>query len=270
MIPFFFKKAFFDGWDHLLGLLVLNLGFLAAIGIALLSGLGASFPPLALGLLCLALLAGSWWYAVSSLVTLRWSDYKSFAIADLPPLLREALVPGLQIGLFLVADLAALTVGIPFYLERGIPGALAAGVIFWASLVLVLALQYYLPLRFRLGGGLRKNLRKSLIVLADNVGFSLLLFLWSGVSLVLSVFLAFLVPGLAGLALGQNDALRLRMLKYDWLEAQAAGKAELVQSEPARATGRTSIPVPWKELLAEEVELLGKRTLRGMIFPWKD
>jgi len=40
MLGFFFKKAFFDGWDHLFSLLLLNLGF------CLLVILGLSVPPL--------------------------------------------------------------------------------------------------------------------------------------------------------------------------------------------------------------------------------
>ena len=37
MIGFFIKKAFFDGWDNLIGMVVLNLGFL----LILLAGIGS-------------------------------------------------------------------------------------------------------------------------------------------------------------------------------------------------------------------------------------
>ena len=83
----------------------------------------------------------------------------------------------------------------------------------------------------------------------------LFLLAYNLVTIVLSFFLAFLVPGFAGVALAGDVALRLRMYKYDWLEANPGAKRN---------------EVPWDELLGEDRELVGKRTLKGMIFPWKE
>ncbi len=140
----------------------------------------------------------------------------------------------------------------------GLAGALAAGVLFWFGLAALLSLQYYIPLRARLGGGFGKNLRKSFILFFDNPSFSVFLALYNAVSLALSGFLAFLAPGFAGLALALDCGLRLRLYKYDWLE-----KNPLSPRRARRA-------IPWEELLAEDRELVGKRTLKGMIFPWKE
>jgi hypothetical protein len=70
-----------------------------------------------------------------------------------------------------------------------------------------------------------------------------------------SLFLALLLPGPAGMLLLMDEALRLRLRKYDYLEANP------------RADRRK---IPWKELLEEDVELTGTRTLRNFIFPWKE
>lgn len=257
MFGLFAKKSFFDGWDHLAGLALVNGGFF----LALLPLLGAGIPGLPFGLSlalgALAFLLVACWFAFSSLVTLKFSDYGNFAFAETPGALRAALLPGLQLGLIGLGLGLALFVGLPFYLGRGLLGSLAAGFLIWLSLSLLLALQFYLPLRYRLGGGFAKNLRKSFILLLDNPGFSLFLFIWSLGSLLVSAVLAFLAPGGAGVALAQNVALRLRLKKYDWLEGL-----------PVEEKGRG--PVPWKELLAEERELVGPRTLKGMIFPWKE
>ncbi len=60
----------------------------------------------------------------------------------------------------------------------------------------------------------------------DNPGFSFFVFLSSAIVLVVSFFLAFLIPGFAGLALGGNVALRLRLYKYDWIEEHPQAKRE--------------------------------------------
>jgi hypothetical protein len=67
-----------------------------------------------------------------------------------------------------------------------------------------------------------------------------------------------LIPGAAGILLAQQNAFRLLMYKYDWLETQ---------SEEEYLKARKN--VPWDELLAEDMESLGPRTFRNFIFPWK-
>jgi uncharacterized membrane protein YesL len=257
MIGFFIKKSFFDGWDHLFAVLLLNLGFIAAaaVGLALPEAFGLSGPA-AIAFVAVALAAASIWFSTCVHALKGVSDFGSFYLRDLGAYLKQGLVPGLQTGLFTVGCYLILSVGLPFYLQvGGIMGALAAGVVFWCTVVMVLALQYYIPLRARLGGGLRKNLRKSFILFFDNPGFSFFLFLYCAVNLALSLCLAFLIPGFAGVALAEDVALRLRLYKYDWIE-----------EHPEENRRR----VPWDELLEEDRELVGKRTLKGMFFPWKE
>jgi hypothetical protein len=257
MIGFFIKKSFFDGWDHLFALILLNLGFIADIGlcVALPSGLGAP-NWLGLALAALALALGAVWLSTCVYALKDVSDFGSIRLGDILGFAKQGLIPGLQVGALLVVGYFVISVGLPFYLSMGgILGALAAGVIFWCAVILLLAMQYYIPLRARLGGGLKKNLRKSFVVFFDNPGFSVFLFLYSAVSLVLSLFLAFLIPGFAGVALADNVALRLRLYKYDWLEANPEANRK---------------QVPWEELVKEDQDLVGKRTLKGMFFPWKE
>jgi len=265
MLGFLIKKSFFDGWDHLLVLVLANAGFLLFLSLGVVAGLTGLPAVLSLGLLVLAGFGLVWCFAVTSLVTLRWSDFQDFPPGELRAAMTKALLPALQIGLLLVADVAILIVGVPFYLARGIGGAIAAGVLIWFSIGLLLSLQFYLPLRFRLGGGFRKNLRKGFMILVDNPGFSLFVMLWSLLSFAFSIVLAMLAPGPTGIALFQNDALKLRLRKYDWLEE--ASSSEAGEAKESRAKRRK---IPWKELFTEFEELLGKRTLKGMIFPWRE
>lgn len=256
MLSFFVKKAFFDGWDHLFGLVLLNLGFVVILGLAFfVPGLvGGGALVFYLSLAPFVLLGAVWWslcvHALSEV-----ADYGDLSFRTLPALLKKALVPGLQYGVMGILVTLALGIGLPFYLSRGgLLGAAAAGLLLWGSIFFLLALQWYLPLRVRLGGGFLKNLKKAFIIFFDNAFFSVFLFVWTILSLALSVVLALLIPGLAGIALGLDDALKLRLYKYDWLEAHPGAKRS---------------DLPWEELLTEDKELLGPRSLKNMIFPWK-
>jgi hypothetical protein len=71
----------------------------------------------------------------------------------------------------------------------------------------------------------------------------------------ISLFLAFLAPGPAGALLFLDEAFRLRLLKYDYLEANPDANRK---------------QIPWDALLIDERERTGTRTLRNFIFPWKD
>jgi hypothetical protein len=259
MLGFFFKKAFFDGWDHLFSLLLLNLGF------CLLVILGLSVPPLlkAAGLVAafyaLLILLASVWLSVSAFALNRVADYGQFGFRDMPALMKAALLPGLEYGALLILIFVALRVGLPFYLSSGnFVSALAAGILLWVSVFLLLSLQWFLPLAARQGNGFRKNLKRSFLLFGDNPLFSIFLGLYNLVTALISIFLAFLMPGFAGVALASDDALRLRLFKYDWLEKHPGLDA------------RSRRNIPWDELLAEDRELVGKRTLKGMIFPWKE
>jgi uncharacterized membrane protein YesL len=257
MIGFFIKKSFFDGWDHLFSLLLLNLGFVLALALGFILPGSLNFPPWAAAAVgVLALAAASVWLSVCVHALASVADFGSLRFGDIPAYIKRGLLPGLQVGAFVVFGYYVVSVGLPFYIGMGgIIGALAAGIVFWCAVIIALALQYYLPLRARLGGGLLKNLRKSFLLFFDNPLFSLFLFLYCAASLVLSLFLAFLIPGLSGMALAQNVALRLRLRKYDWLEEHPEAKRR---------------EIPWDELLEEDRELVGKRTLKGMFFPWKE
>jgi hypothetical protein len=73
------------------------------------------------------------------------------------------------------------------------------------------------------------------------------------------MLLAFLLPGPAGLLLFLDEALRLRLLKYDWLEAN-----------PDTTGSKKRRQIPWDAILIEEREKTGDRSFRSFIFPWKD
>lgn len=257
MIRFFIHKAFFDGWDNLFKLAALNIGFLLASGVFIIGPdfVKAPVPLVSLGFLLAFLAIGIWWSACIHILA-KVADYETLGVQEIRSALRKSLVPGLQFSAMAAALVVILAVAFPFYLERSDALSIAAlGIIFWSALGAILTLQFFLPLQARLGGGLWKNLRKSFYLMMDNPLFSLFLLVYNVLVMIASMFLAFLVPGPAALALNLNVAVKLRLYKYDWLESNPASRGQ---------------KIPWLALLAEDKERVGKRTLRGMIFPWKD
>jgi hypothetical protein len=128
-------------------------------------------------------------------------------------------------------------------------------VVFWFTVFGLISFQYYFTICARIGTNLKKAFRKCMIISLDNSGFSLFLLLHNIVGLILSSFLVFLLPGPAGALLYLDEALRLRLLKYDWLEANP---------------GANRRKIPWDAILIEERERTGTRTFRNFVFPWKD
>ncbi|MCX7024250.1 MAG: hypothetical protein NT080_06480 [Spirochaetes bacterium] len=256
MIAFFLKKAFFDGWDHAFALIALNLAAIAAVALVLLGPVASgSFPVAIAGLASLALLLGV--HAVASSSALKAAaDFRSVRFSDYLDGLRRGFGRGLFFGLLLVLVAACVWIAVPFYLRmRGPIGTVALGVVFWCALGVALSIQWFPAVCAYLPGPLPGQLRKCFILMFDNSGFSLFLAFTNLAVLLLSLFTAFLAPGPAGIWLGTDVALRLRLRKYDWLEANP---------------GADRRRIPWPELLAEDEELVGKRTLRNFIFPWKD
>lgn len=106
--------------------------------------------------------------------------------------------------------------------------------------------------------GFFKCLKKSYLLLLDNLGFTFALALVNFLNLLITLFTFGLCPGLTGIIITNMNALRLRMYKYDWLEVNPGLSMQERKD------------VPWDELLAKDKKTLGPRPLKSFIFPWKE
>ena len=264
MIGLFLKKAFYDGWDNLLQILVLNACMLAlGFGVFFLAEAVLAFLPLSM----LVFAAGSALEGVIllaiSAVMAKAADCRSWTFRELVGAARETWMHGALFGLIVFLGLALCALVIPWYLGLGNgTGMVLAILMFWVAVVGVLSLQWFLPIRSQLETGFVKCLKKSFIIFLDNPGFSVFMLFYSLALGALSVVCVLLVPGAAGLTLAHNEAFRLRLRKYDWLET-----LNLTSAADIAAARKT---VPWDELLAEDRETTGHRSLKSFIFPWKD
>jgi hypothetical protein len=257
MIGFLIKKTFFDLWDNLFRIALINLGFVLSMAVPIfVPTLFESLPVLGITIMFIGILWCLVYLSAAALSIKSISDYGSFGFADFLHNLKTAWPTGLVMGLFVFALWLLVTVAIPFYLNMGsILGLLLSAVIFWTLVVGVLSLQFFFAVRSRLDTKISRVIKKSFIFFFDNPGLCIFSLIHNLIILGVSVFLAFLFPGPGGLLLYLDEALRLRILKYDWLE------------ENPTANRRK---IPWDALLIDEREKTGTRSLKSFIFPWKD
>ena len=257
MIWFFIKKAFFDGWDNLISLILLNLGYVAVLGLGYLV-FHAMQVSLLFGFFVLVA-----WVVLFQIYSGAVSFYAVYYVNYQRPGFRELLEEGKRaliyvplISLITVMLVLVMFLVIPFYLSApGLFSLFAASLVFWASIYLAMVLLYFFPVAAQLKDRPVKVLKKSSLLVLDNLGLSFFLLFYTIFNGVISMFTAFLIPGFASILMSHQGALKLRMFKYDYLEEHPN-------------TSRRDIP--WDALLMDEREKVGHRSIKGMIFPWKD
>ncbi|MBU1079784.1 MAG: hypothetical protein KKB59_04780, partial [Spirochaetes bacterium] len=183
------------------------------------------------------------------------SDYGGFGLMEFLRALKRSWMTGLAAAAGAVALTLIASAAIPFYLSfRNMPGFLAAALLFWVIAATALAAQFFLSVSARVDRRPSRAVKLCFLMLLESPGFCALAALQSLALLGLSLFLAFLLPGPGAVLLFLDEAVRLRVLRDEWLAAH-----------PEADRRRT----PWGEILAEERERTGTRSLRNFLFPWK-
>jgi hypothetical protein len=261
MIGFLIKKTVYDLWDNMFRIVVLNLGFVVSLTIPiLLPGLLLNIPILSIIIAAVGILWCCVYLSAAAMSVKAISDYGVFGFADFWDNLKKCWPAGIIMGLAIFLFVLVIWVIIPFYLDMSnIAGILLAGLLFWTLVLTVISFQFFFAIRARLDTKPIKIIKKCFIIFFDNPGFSIFSALYTLATLILSVIFVFLLPGPGGLLLFLDEGLRLRLMKYDWLEAN-----------PPEAGSPKRRQIPWDALLIEEREKTGTRTLRNFIFPWKD
>lgn len=261
MFGFLLRKNLYDTWDNVIKVVLVNSGFIAIIAIPvyipkLLNTFGVDIFALELALYAFGILLGSVYLSAAALTIKSISDYGTFGFGDLFRNFKHAWPAGLMMGFMIFFLFMVISFVIPFYMSiDSVFGLFLAAIVFWAMIFGLLSFQFYFAVRARLGSNLIKVLKKCLLIFFDNPGFAVLALLHNLVLMFVSFLLAFMFPGPCGILLFLDQALRLRLLKYDWLEANP---------------GADRRKIPWDALLVEEREKTGVRTFRNFIFPWKD
>ncbi len=258
MFGFLIKKTFFDLWDHFLPAIIVNLGCIVLLSIPLLlpsvaagGGTAAAIAVLCAGVFIVFIFLGGVYSIAGEITNYATPTWGTFITG-----VKTYLPVTVTLGGIAIAHVFLITVGIPVYLAmNNAVGLIAVAFLFWMSVIWVVTAQYVLPVRGRLDRNLKKVLKKSFLLSFDNVLFSVAVALGSVVIIAISVFTALLFPGIMGLAIWHHGAVKLRLYKYDYYEENP---------EASRSD------IPWDALIFDDRERVGPRTLRGMIFPWKE
>jgi hypothetical protein len=269
---FLVKKTLIDAADNLAAVLLLNAGFMGVI--AALYGLNLAvfalsrivFPAATdlssfAGILVLSVascaLVSVYIGAVSG-VARQMTDGTGVTAGDFLAALKRSCGSSLVFGAVQGLALGLLFNAGTFYLPLAADNILFFMIffaVFWLYLYWLAAAQFFFPLQSRFDKHPVKNMRKMFLLLSDNFVFTV--FFLAPLALLafgLSFALILLFPGIASILLLQNNALKLRLFKYDYLDAHP---------------GADRRRIPWPELLAAERERVGTRSLRSVIFPWK-
>ena len=274
MLGFFFKKNFYDGWDNVLFIfvpnLILDVFFLIGGGLFY---LGTKVNGTA-GIIiwgCTVLLV----ITAGSILSLAWAesaakiaDYESAEIKPFFTSLKTCIKDGILYGIVLFAVLLVSAAGIIFYF-RPVSGAtlpfiglMAGSVFFWIMLTIISALFWYPSLRAIMHNPFKKSIKKCFIILFDNIGSCVVIGIYNFFLLIISIVMVGLAPGLGGIGLSRVNFLRILLKKYDYLEIaekEAAGKKPVFRNK-----------IPWQELLKEDIEITGSRSIKSFFMPWKE
>jgi uncharacterized membrane protein YesL len=275
MILFLIKKTFFDFWDNLITIILLNVGFLV-IGLGeiyllwLFFKLGVTYfinAPILLLLflyyLFFVIVSIVFFIYVGAVAKIlkKIADFKRPDFQDFYTYLKETYKASSIFAVIASTYFFVYFIAGRFYLGLNLTiGGLNIGgivyiILFFITFFVLLASQYFFPLQSTFDLKVKKNIKKMFLILFDNTGFSIFLFILNIIIIALSFLTFFVFFGISVNLLLCTVAFKLRLYKYDYLE------------EHPDYNKRS---VPWDELLSDDRDMVGKRTLRGMIFPWKE
>ncbi len=258
MIGFFIKKAFFDAWDNLIGLVLSNLGYLVVVmlftlGMQYLSGSTLLF----FFVIIIAMILFSFHSVGIANITKNYSDYKRLGFEGYKEGIKLFTSHAWFYALINIVMLSLAFLVMPFYLTMGNTIGFILGIItFWMLLTLILAMQFYLPLMSRFTGDKPfKTFKKCFIISIGNLSTTIFLLIFNIIQLALTVLTAGLLFSMTGITLASQDAFKLLLLKLDWLDENPEEDYKHVD---------------WEDILFEERENVGHRSIKNMIFPWRD
>lgn len=256
MFSLLIRKTFYNYWDNFFPFLIINAAFVLLTGTPLFLLLGTGSLKLGAAAVTVTLFLGAFLFGSIGPAGYEIARHRSWSLSRLPQDLVRSIKSKLLLGLLWLIEGVSLLLIIPFYFSTGNLFGFALGVFFaWGMLFLGIALQFYLPLLHWQENTPLQALKKSFFIMFANPGPALGLFFGSLMIAVLSFFTLFMFLGPAALLLWQTNGTYYLLLRHQHIEA---------------GEGAVEKPFPWRQVLEEESETVGRRSLKNLIFPWKD
>ena len=263
------KKTFFDMWDNLFSVLAINLGFLLIFIVSIVVtefsrglvaiALSNTLPiftilrHLIINSIFLSLIFI--YLGAACAFTKELTEKNKPGFGDFFRYLKTNAKGGCIFG-FINAFLIFILVASRQTYYNSVFGIFVFYLMLWLYFLWIASSQYFFPLLTRFDKNVYKNIKKMLMLLLDNFGLTIIGLVIPGVIIMVlypvTMFLAF---GPATLMLMYNIALTFLLHRYEYLE-----------ENPEKNRKK----IPWQQLLIEEEKKVGKRTLKGFFFPWKE
>ena len=255
MFLFLIKKAFFDFWDHLGAILVINLGYFAIFAFTV--NIPSPHPPHQILSLLIYFVEFALFFiytgAVNRMIR-QYADSSRASFSDFMPHLKSSWRSSLLFSVLVLAIFLMTKLSFHYIkLATGLVSALGFGMLFWLIVIGLMSLPYFFPFEARSNGNFGTALKKALLMFIDNILFSFALLIGAFIIAGISSFFLFIIPGIGMLLLWYHAAVRLRLAKYDYL---------------AQNPNTSRWNIPWQEILKADMARLRSRTLKRLIFPW--
>lgn len=280
------KKTISDLWENFIPTLVINLVVIFPFLLGFSFTTIKSFPQVAImavamGGIVISLIflgaAGPYSWVLADYRKAKKADFFSFMARGFGDLFWSY-----SIFAFLAA---AVLVAVPFYLEKmGASGIVAAGLVIATGIIFALASPYYLAVRSQKNLKGIKAYKEAFRFLFQNLGYGLIMGLIPLITLILAVsvmqfvvfrdtatlnyftnmgfslvfgiavFVVFFLPGPVGYLVFFQNSYRIRILGDQYRIDHPDHQGSL----------------PWKEILATEMDLLSQRKTNHRFRPWQN
>ncbi|OHD27697.1 MAG: hypothetical protein A2086_12140 [Spirochaetes bacterium GWD1_27_9] len=239
MIRFLLKKTFLDIWDNLFLVILINSLFFAvsAASFLLFKFLPTNFFYLAIILFCFLIL-------FFSLIFLSYLNNR-FKVEIIKILFASFYSLGLNL-IFIFFGVYSL---IYYFSNPNIILNFLGFFLIWILISYFVGSIFYYPLLSKNNYINTKSIKKSFILLFDNLWFTLFVFLIFLINIILIVFLIF---GIGSALIFLNNSLNIILKKYDYIEKNNFTKK-----------------VDWDEILKEDKLAINKINIRSLISPFK-
>ena len=264
MLGLFLRKNFYEGWDNVVYFLVPNLLMdLVVLLASLAMWFGKEYLlvwgiAILVSLILLSILSLAWGEISNSIV-----NYDSIEFVDFFKKIPSCILDGVFLGITYFVLFVLTFFGVQYYFQKGATfvGLMAGCMFCWIAVTIFMALQWFIPIRCAFHNKFGKTFKKCFIVLINNLPFSIFIIIYNLFLCVVSIIMIGLAPGICGVIFARSNAFRLILKKYDYIEE--------VQKEDASVDVR-KIKIPWKQILEEDNEMVGKRTFKNFFMPWKE
>ena len=186
MFLFLIKKTFFDFWDNLGAILIINLGYFAIFAFTVYVPL--HFPPLPILFLITYFIQFSLFFlytgAINRMIK-QHADFSRASFSDFMPHLKASWMSSLLFSSFVLGIVLIMMTSLNYLkLVTGFMSAAGLGMLFWVMVLCFLSLPYYFPFEARSNGNFLTCLKKAMLMFLDNVLFSLGLLIGALISAV--------------------------------------------------------------------------------------